>query len=204
MTQTSRLFLSFLSLSVVLFRYGDEGHAPKGKVILPVLSLFLLSIHSFYHHGLKFCSLIEVTVCLVVCISIRLTSAFLFLLSLTLCLLVRWSKTYFPGIHLSYSLSCATSTQDNAPIGGGFYPKSLTVPWGSYGQSHRGAELRTLAVLVLCSPLWATWKGWGWTFQPEKVRQRDLWNLKLTSFFMGSVSICFMQLSIHSGIHGNL
>ena len=65
------LFHSLLCL------YADE-ELDREKLFPCSFSLFLLSGRSFSHHGLKFRSLIEVTVCLVVCISIRLTSAFFF------------------------------------------------------------------------------------------------------------------------------
>ena len=166
------LFHSLLCL------YADE-ELDREKLFPCSFSLFLLSGRSFSHHGLKFRSLIEVTVCLVVCISIRLTSAFFFFffiprsflipLSLTLFLSVRWSKAYFRGIHLSYSLPFTTSTRDNAPIGGGFLSRVSQFHYAHMGAiSHKRAELNPLNWKK--SEIKKTFESFKTGFVPHKIQ----------------------------------
>lgn len=135
--------LPFISISIVLSLYGDEGHAPKRNVILSYFSCFLLSIRSFSHHGLKFCSLIEVTVCLVVCILIRLTSAFFSLFSFSfsfLSLSVSWcadQRLISQGCICHVRFPSQPRHEIRCQSVGAFI-QSLTVPRVSRGQSHWG------------------------------------------------------------------
>lgn len=174
--------------------HGDEGHAPNRNVIPSLFHFFPpILLHSFNFHITTFNSVayLGYSSYLVDCISIRLTSApppfFLFcFFLLSLCLLVQWSKTYFPGYICHIHFPSLPQHKIICQLVESFIQGGSQSYEANMGRAMGGEELLTLIVWVLCSSFSAIWKknrklnSWGWKREIKKPYFWIQWTLVIS------------------------